>query len=114
MAFAARYPFQPERLEHKHFFVRFAAELFRAANDPAVGAGHNDNAAISMYHRGTLVMLASLARGAIVEFGPYIGGTTVALARGARAVGNRVSSLRRAGAMTTPRFQRQIFWPIYT
>jgi len=104
-AFAARHPGPPERLEPQHFFARYAAELLVAARDPAVAAWHDANATISMCHRDTLVALlalASLTRGAIVEFGPYVGGTTVALARGARAAGGRVITVEKGGSYDHP------------
>jgi SAM-dependent methyltransferase/predicted O-methyltransferase YrrM len=83
------------------FFSRYAAELATAARNPEVDAFYDHNARISMCRRDTLVALTSLAslcNDAIVEFGPYIGGTTVALSRGATISDARVITLEKGGS----------------
>lgn len=105
-AFASRYPKGAEGLGHEAFIGRYAAELLAAAQDAAIGAWYDENYSISMCHRDTLValtVLASLATGPIVEFGPYVGGTTVALSRGAKVVGGQVITIEKGGAHDHPR-----------
>lgn len=104
-AFVVRQQGRPERMEDTHFFARYAAELLAAVQDPAVAGWYDENAAVSMCHRDTLValtVLASLANGPVFEFGPYVGGTTVALSRGAKASGGRVITFEKGGAHDHP------------
>lgn len=104
-AFGLRHPKLAQGLDHRTFMGRYAAELLASAKDPSIAAWHDGNAAISMCHRDTLValtVLGSLATGPIVEFGPYVGGTTVALSRGAKSAGGRVITVEKGGAHDHP------------
>ncbi|MCA3391906.1 MAG: methyltransferase domain-containing protein [Cutibacterium sp.] len=104
-AFASRYPKGAEGLSHEAFIERYAAEMLAAVQVPAIGAWYDENHSISMCPRDTLValtVLASLATGPIVEFGPYVGGTTVALSRGAKVVCGQVITIEKGGAHDHP------------
>jgi predicted O-methyltransferase YrrM len=57
--------------------------------------------AFSMLHHETLRILwelAAMSRGPILELGPYIGGSTVALAKGAAARGTPIISVEKGGS----------------
>lgn len=84
------------------FFDAYAAELKVAFDDPQLNRWYSDNAAISMCDRDTLIaatVAAALAGGPVVEFGPYIGGTTIAFGRGLKAAGGgHVVSFEKGGS----------------
>lgn len=90
---------------HERFFACFAAELNAAIIDSDVERWYQDNARVSMCHRDTLIALTcigALSDGAIVEFGPYIGGTTIAMGRGASIVDARVITVEKGGVYDHP------------
>lgn len=83
------------------FFDFLAGELKAASDDRATGQWYRDNAAISMCERDTLIaatVAAALTGGPVVEFGPYIGGTTIAFGRGLKVSGGRLISFEKGGA----------------
>ncbi|MBO6553322.1 MAG: methyltransferase domain-containing protein [Roseitalea sp.] len=89
----------------RRFFEAYAKELHLAATDADVRRWYAANAEISMCHRDMLIGSTTLARqigGVIVEFGAYVGGTTVALGRGAKAAGGRVITIEKGGAYDHP------------
>jgi predicted O-methyltransferase YrrM len=87
------------------FFEIYSQLLWRDVSDPMVGEIYDAISERSMVRRDVLIGYTALAvasRGTVLEIGPYVGGSTLALALGARARGERVFSLEKGGSLDHP------------
>ena len=85
---------------HSRFLALFAEELYKLAHWPEVRDWYLANNTISMWLPETIcaaTVAAVVTKGAVLEIGTYVGGATVALARGAGLAGRRVVSVDKGG-----------------
>lgn len=87
------------------FFEIYSQLLWRDISDPMVGEIYGAISARSMVRRDVLIgytALATASRGTVLEIGPYVGGSTIALALGSRARGEKVFSIEKGGSLDHP------------
>lgn len=89
---------------HSRFLRLFAEELFKIAHWPEVRDWYVANQTISMWEPESIcaaTVASTVAAGAVLEIGTYVGGGTVALARGVGPGGRKVVSVEQGGAHPT-------------
>lgn len=91
-----------KKLVGQPFYNIFSQLLWADRSDEKIGGIYDEILKRSMLHREVLIgytALAAAAKGPVLEIGPYIGGSTIALAFGARARGETVYALEKGGEL---------------
>lgn len=91
-----------EKLVGQPFYNIFSQLLWLDRSDEQIGNIYDEILKRSMLHREVLIgytALAAACEGPVLEIGPYVGGSTIALAFGARARGATVYALEKGGEL---------------